>query len=254
MGITDVAEFDRRLAHAYGKLLWHVPEQARTGKLLDIGCGMGAGIVAALKHGACFAVGIDRDLREFGHHFSPQEFAGLCQRHGVSDSRALLLAADVFDIDFEAAGFDCVLMLDAIEHVPDPGRFVSLAYACLKEGGHFLVDTCPLYFSPVGHHLWQWFPEGSDPWAHLRPDFHSRAAAMGIDEWSMARFRELNRVTHDALREAFLKAGFTIADEVRSAPTPERRKAFEHVRASLDLAGIREEWLFEDWILLAGRK
>ena len=50
---------------------------------------------------------------------------------------------------------DCVVLLDVVEHVPDPIRALQNAYECLKTGG-FLFVTVPAYqwlFSQWDEHL-----------------------------------------------------------------------------------------------------
>jgi SAM-dependent methyltransferase len=251
---TDLTKFQSRYEHAYNKILHNVPAHVRSGKFLDIGCGIGNGVVAALKHGASLALGVDRSLSEFGHMFHAEEFPEICRHYGVPADRALLLGADLFDLGFPANSFDYVFMLDSIEHVPNPQRFIQYAAGVLRPGGVFLVDTCPLYYSPLGHHLWKWFPLETDPWAHLRPDFRDRIKELQVDDWSIQRFEELNRVTHNAVRQYFTAAGFEIIEEVRSRQTEQMHALFERVGPSLDLNGIEKDWLFEDWILLVGQK
>jgi 2-polyprenyl-3-methyl-5-hydroxy-6-metoxy-1,4-benzoquinol methylase len=249
---SDLKTFDARFVHAYNKIAAHVPRDLRHGRCLDIGCGIGNGVIAALKHGATVAVGVDRDLGEFQHDVRLDEFGSICGHYGVSAERSLLIEADLFDLRFPQDTFDYVLMLDSIEHVPDPRRFVTYAASCLRPGGVLVVDTCPLYYSPVGHHLFSWFGEETDPWAHLRPDFGARVKGLGIDDWSMQRFEELNRITHDEIRRFFLEAGLEIREEVRSTAKPLTSQLLAQHRGGLDLSGVEEGWLFEDWILLVG--
>jgi 2-polyprenyl-3-methyl-5-hydroxy-6-metoxy-1,4-benzoquinol methylase len=117
---TNLSAFDGRYQHAFNKIQFHIPESLRNGRFLDIGCGMGNAVIAALKHGASLAVGIDRSLEEFGHQFAASEFPFICQNYGVDPEKSLLLQANIFDLGFNGHGFDYVFMLDAIEHVPDP--------------------------------------------------------------------------------------------------------------------------------------
>lgn len=145
------------------------------------------------------------------------------------------------------------MMLDSAEHVPNPGAFFAWAYAALRRGGYFILDACPLYYSPVGSHLWPWCPELTVPWVHLRPDFLERCRIAGVDNWTMERVRELNRATHDDLCQHFVSAGLELMQEHRSQETLERAALLERVRPEINLSGIRREWLFEDWILLTGK-
>jgi len=134
------------------------------------------------------------------------------------DDASLLIEGDIFAVRFAPRAFDCVIMLDSVEHVPDPAAFIGYAHRVLDDGGHFLVDTGPLYYSIVGHHLWGQFPAARYPWVHLWRDFERLIAAKAVDQWSLDRFQALNKVTHDELRDMFAKAGFDIVAEHRSVP------------------------------------
>jgi SAM-dependent methyltransferase len=249
---SDIPKFTERYQHAHNKIQWHIPAELRSGKFLDIGCGTGNGVVAALKHGASIAVGVDRSFREFAHDFDPSEFPSICEHFGVEHSKSLLLEGSIFDFSLEYGAFDYAMMLDSIEHLPDPRSFVNYAYSSLRKGGAFIIDTCPLYYSPGGHHLWHYFPQAELPWAHLRKDFKQRLSA--VDKWSLDRFHELNKVTHDHVIGFFTDAGFEIELEHRSNGNDEMRAALERFRPELVLDGIPENILLEDWILVVGRK
>lgn len=178
-------------------------------KVLDIGCGTGSGVVAALKFGAQLAVGIDRDANEFGYSFFPE----IAAEFGVNVNSALLIEANVFNTTFFDGGFDIVMMYDSIEHVPDPEAFIQYCGKALRPGGMALVSTCPLYYSPVGHHLWQHFPEDTMPWAHLYFDWEKRLADARVPDWGLQRFRELNRVTRSELLTFIHANGLSVVSD-----------------------------------------
>ena len=242
--------FEGRRQHAFNKIEWHVPKNLR-GRFLDIGCGVGNGVVAALQHGFAMAVGIDRNLDEFPTFGLPVD--RMCQEYGLDRNCALLIERDIFKIGIKPGTFECVLMLDTIEHVPDPASFIAYAANCLAPGGVLLVDTCPLYYSPTGAHLFNHFDQKAIPWVHLRHDFEDMVRSRGVDEWTMTRVEELNRVTHTEIRNAFTDAGLIVIQEHRSAPSPETTRMLDENRHLLNLDGIDESLLFEDWILLVGQ-
>ena len=251
---SNVINFRERYQHAYNKIKWHIPDHVKGGKFLDVGCGTGNGVAAAAAHGASMSVGIDRSFREFGHEFCVEEFQLLCEAVGSKTDSALLVEGNIFDIKLPFPGFDYAMMLDSAEHVPDLARILKWTHESLRRGGFFLLDTCPLFYSPVGSHLWHWFPETTDPWAHLKPGFEQRCHESGIDEWSMERYRELNKVTHQEILDTCVNIGFEIVEEHRSTISPEREELFRRYGSDIDLSVIQKEWLFEDWILLVGRK
>jgi SAM-dependent methyltransferase len=246
-------EFEPRRAHAFDKIRWTIPQEARHGRFLDIGCGCGAGVVAALQQGFDIAVGVDRSFAEFPW-FDVREFDPLCGHFGVQAARAMLIEADLFSIALPPRGFDCVFMLDAIEHVPGPKRFVEASAHYVAPGGYLVIDTAPLYYSKVGHHLWVEFPPESHPWAHLRKDWPELLRTRHVTDWSMDRFRELNKVTHDDVRRYVLEAGLEIVDEHRDVANADDLALLEQHRPALDLAGIDEKLLFELWILIVARR
>lgn len=251
---SNIVHFRERQRHAWNKIKWHIPDDVKTGRFVDIGCGIGNGVAAALAHGASMAVGIDRSFSEFQSEFDVADFPILCHEVGASSLQGLLLEGDIFGMTFPGGQFDYAMMLDSAEHVPDPAAFFKWAAAALRPGGYFLMDTCPLYYSPVGAHLWHWFSAQTDPWAHLKPGFRERFFDLRVNQWSIDRFDELNRATHESLRTAFVDAGFEVVEEHRSVETPEMTALFERFGEGIDLGAIKREWLFEDWILLVGRK
>jgi SAM-dependent methyltransferase len=251
---SDLEHFRERYQHAWNKIEWHVPAELKRGRFLDLGCGIGNGVAAAAAHGATLSIGIDRSLGEFGHQVMLEEFPQLCEAVGSPHGSTLLVEGDIFGIGFPPGTFDYALMLDSAEHVPNVGAFFARAFSALRPGGYFIVDTCPLYYSPVGHHLWPWFPENSAPWAHLRPDFPDRCRELGVDSWHMERVAELNRATHDDIRSAFRGAGFEIVQEHRAKPDAAKLALFDRFGPDLNLDGVQWGSLFEDWILLVGRK
>jgi SAM-dependent methyltransferase len=129
---SDTENMRDRVKHAYEKIKWFLPEDVRHGRMLDIGCGTGNGVIAALQHGATFAVGVDRNFAEFGHEYDVREFPDLCIAQGVDPKKALSLEANIFESRFAPQSFDYAMMLDSMEHVPTPERFIKYAYECLR--------------------------------------------------------------------------------------------------------------------------
>lgn len=250
--VRGIEAFKGRFDHAANKIRSHVPAELRTGRFLDVGCGIGNGVAAALSCGASLAVGIDRSFAEFQHNFDLESFPSACKELGLDPTHALLIEADIFSLNLGGGGFDYALMLDSAEHVPDPAKFFQWIYKQLKPGGCFVMDTCPLFYSMQGAHLWHWF--GDEPWAHLKPDFDEKCKERKVDAWSLQRYDELNRCTHDQLRNWFTQTGFTITSERRGTPNEETERLFLQHSDGIDFTKIPKNWLFENWILLVGRK
>jgi len=248
-----MSHFRYRYNHAFGKIRDHIPETLKKGAFLDIGCGIGNGVAAAIAHGAAVAVGIDRSFAEFTDLFNIDDYPAICRQIHVDHAKSVLIECDIFQTSFPSWQFDYCLMLDSIEHVPDPQSFVVWAAKHIRRGGYLLIDACPLYYSPVGHHLWNYFPPETEPWAHLKPNFERRCRSLGVDEWYMQRFFELNRVTHSQIRDIVLANGFSIVNEHRGHESAEFVKLFEEFGKDIDDT-IDRNLLFEDWILLVCEK
>lgn len=245
--------FEDRRNHAWLKIDHCVPKEHRKGRLLDIACGTGNGVIAELQQGYTAAVGIDRSFGEFPW-FKVEDFAAICRVYGVDPAAGLLVEGDLFGVSFPPRSFDCVLLLDAIEHVPEPARFIEKAAGYLAPGGYLIIDTAPLYYSKVGHHLYTYLTGEQYPWAHLRKDFAQLVEAAKIDAWSYDRYLELNKVTQDEVRRSIEAAGLTVTFEHRDVPTDADRNLLESLRPQLELDGIRENTLFEMWMLAVARR
>jgi SAM-dependent methyltransferase len=249
---TIIESFEKRRLHAFNKINTLIPLSHRVGRFLDIGCGTGNGMIAAIQNGYELAVGVDRSFSEF-KWFSFDIYEELVRSYNLDPWRILPVEADIFSLKFPKNSFDCVMMLDSIEHVPNPYEFLKVAAEYVKPGGYFIIDTCPLYFSKVGHHLWNHVPPEL-PWAHLRYDFLALIDEFSIDKWSIDRFEELNKVTHDDIRSAILDFNLSIEKEHRAIASPEDVELLKNVRHELNLINVPEHALFENWIMLLAKK
>ncbi|HKN86187.1 MAG TPA: class I SAM-dependent methyltransferase [Nitrospiraceae bacterium] len=246
--------FASRVQHASNKIVHDVPSDVKRGRFLDIGCGVGNGLVAAVREGFQTAVGIDRDLHEF-EWFKPEMFDALALANGANPDQSILLECDLFQSAFAPRSFDCVFMLDSIEHVPAPDRFIEKAAGYVADNGVLLIDTCPLYYSKAGHHLFNHFDPAEFPWVHLRKDFRDLVASKAVDAWSMDRFEELNKTTIDHILTSIEAHGLQIERLHRPIPSEEDWAVLEKHRENLDLSLIPDiKLLFEDWILLVARR
>jgi ubiquinone/menaquinone biosynthesis C-methylase UbiE len=72
------------------------------------------------------------------------------------DQRLCIMKADALDLRsrFAAGSFDLVFGLSIIEHIPRPDRFLEEVHRVLAPGGLAFFEGCPLWSSPLGHHLW----------------------------------------------------------------------------------------------------
>lgn len=70
----------------------------------------------------------------------------------------------------------------------------------------------------------------------------------------MRGFHDLNRVTHQEVRNAVESAGLEIIHEERGRQTDALTALLDQHRPNLNLIGIDESLLFEEWLLLVARK
>jgi SAM-dependent methyltransferase len=113
------------------------------GNVLDVGCGRGVMLRAAL----------DLGYTAHGVELSEEAAAGV-------DSRAQIrIAADLAEAGYETNSMDAVVLWHVLEHLPQPGRTLAEIRRILKPGGR-LVLAVPNYAS------WQSRWAGAD-WFHL---------------------------------------------------------------------------------------
>jgi len=117
---------------------------ARPGRLLDIACGVGYG-TRFLTDGAeqlTAALGVDLSADAVG--YADERYA---------NDRTGYLACDAMRFE-DAEGFDTIVSIETIEHLPDPEGFVERLVGLLRPGGH-LIGSVPITPSVDAnpHHL-----------------------------------------------------------------------------------------------------
>jgi 2-polyprenyl-3-methyl-5-hydroxy-6-metoxy-1,4-benzoquinol methylase len=97
----------------------------RTGRLLDVGFGAGALLEAAEELGwECWGTELDPKALEQG------------RRHGWK-----VTAGELLDLRLPAGEFDVLCMVELIEHVREPSKYLARAHELLREGGLLYVTT-----------------------------------------------------------------------------------------------------------------
>lgn len=112
--------------------------EARPGRFLDLACGAGYGtrLLAERRADATELVGVDLDT-------SAVTYAR--QRYGSGEPRLRYEAADALQFS-DAIGFDTIVSLETIEHLPSaPAEFVARLRQLLRPGGLVIasVPTTP---------------------------------------------------------------------------------------------------------------
>lgn len=92
------------------------------GAVCDVGCSTGEFLEFAGWAGAAHGMEISRHARE------------IAESKGIDFSR---------NIATEREYFDCVILRGVLQHLPDPGRTLQLAYRALKPGGSLAILATP---------------------------------------------------------------------------------------------------------------
>jgi len=123
----------------------------RGGRLLDIACGVGYGtrLITDRNPGVRQAIGVD---------VSPSTIAYGVEHYG--NRRTEYLVADAMRFRDET-GFDSIVSLETIEHLPDPAAFVAHLVSLLRPGGVFVASVPTTPSVDVNPHHLRDFTEAS---------------------------------------------------------------------------------------------
>lgn len=135
--------------------------------MVDIGCGGGI-LSESLDQMGASVIGLDRSERIIGAAKAHQLESGSNVDYRVQSAEKL--AAE------KPAGFDVVLAMEVLEHVPDVGLFIAECSALLKPGGLFFFATLNRTLKAwttaiVGaEYILRWLPRGTHTYGKfIRP-------------------------------------------------------------------------------------
>jgi SAM-dependent methyltransferase len=121
-------EFALDAAVSREDLLLHLPsawdESVFSGRVLDVGCGMGRYTALAADHGA-EVVGID--------------LSGAVEKAAELWPHCSFVQGDIMAPPFTPRSFDLVYSFGVLHHLPDPIRGLCRCYELVKPGGRLLV-------------------------------------------------------------------------------------------------------------------
>ena len=118
-------------------------------RYLDMGCGSGELTLELARRGATDVIGVDF-LPRFVRRAEQNAAAA-----GLQD-RVRFVCADLHQWQAPHA-FDVVTSFDALEHIDDPGRFLARMGDFLAPGGVAVLSFGPLFHSPFGDHMKDFF-------------------------------------------------------------------------------------------------
>ncbi len=104
------------------------PVPADIGRLLDVGCGCGAGTDAAKL--------LRPDAEVIGVNISERQLRDC--RDGAPECRFALM--DALSLGFGAGAFDCVISIEAAFHFRSRRAFLAEAFRVLRPGGHLVLS------------------------------------------------------------------------------------------------------------------
>jgi 2-polyprenyl-3-methyl-5-hydroxy-6-metoxy-1,4-benzoquinol methylase len=119
-------------------------QHARPGRLLDVACGVGYGTRFLTDRAEQLTAALGVELCEDAVAYANDRYA---------NDRTGFLACDAMQFE-DAEGFDTIVSIETIEHLPDPEGFVERLVGLLRPGGH-LVGSVPITPSVDAnpHHL-----------------------------------------------------------------------------------------------------
>jgi SAM-dependent methyltransferase len=141
------------------------------GRVLDLACGVGYGTKLLAERSGNPVVGAD--LSADAIDYARSRYAGPGVEFRVADAMRFA----------DAAGFDAVVSLETVEHLPDPNGFLAHAVSLLRPGGVFVASVPTTPSSDVNpHHLHDFSERG----------FRAAGAALGLVE--VDSLRQVQRV------------------------------------------------------------
>ena len=108
---------------------WWAAQAVAGQRVLDAGCGAGAGAGILSRAGASEVVGVD---------IAPEAISTAMERYG---SVASFMLGDLTALPFDSESFDVVVSFETIQHVADPGRALEELRRVLRPEGILLVST-----------------------------------------------------------------------------------------------------------------
>jgi len=116
---------------------------------LDLGCGSGELTLAFARRGVRRITGVD---------FLPRniERARACAAGAGAGEGVRFVCSDAYRWSPEER-YDVVLSFDALEHIDAPGAFLRKMAEFVAPGGVAVLAFGPLFHSPFGDHMWDFF-------------------------------------------------------------------------------------------------
>lgn len=136
---------------AYLNSMFRFVPQLKGKRILEVGCSDGLACDLLLSEDPEKIIGIDT-----------MKITGC----GYGDPKIEYFKMDAHNLLFEDKKFDLCYSIATLEHCRDPLVVLKEMKKVTKRGGFCYVQAGPLYYSPFGHHMFEYFK--NYPWIHLR--------------------------------------------------------------------------------------
>jgi SAM-dependent methyltransferase len=133
----------------------------RPGRVLDLACGVGYGTKLLRERSGNPVTGVD--LSREAIEYARSRYAGAGIEFQLADAMRFT----------DARGFDSIVSLETVEHLPDPAGFLARVVALLRPGGSFVASVPTTPSSDVNPHHLHDFTERS---------FRAAVAVHGLEE------------------------------------------------------------------------
>jgi 2-polyprenyl-3-methyl-5-hydroxy-6-metoxy-1,4-benzoquinol methylase len=143
----DIQRAIRRIQKLAERLKGRLPIEGMT--YLDVGCGSGDMTLGFARLGARHVTGVDFVARAISVAKTNAERLGLADR-------VEFVECDIHEW-VPPRRFDVVLSHEAMEHIHDPQSFLRRLAYFVAQNGVAVLAFGPLFYSPVGDHMWGFF-------------------------------------------------------------------------------------------------
>jgi SAM-dependent methyltransferase len=148
VSVESIEEAMSKFRKLFDRFEGHLPVDPRL-RYLDMGCGTGGLTLAFVTLGVKRITAVDflpRNIEAARAH---------AERTGA-DIGVQFICRDLRAWDPEVK-YDVLLSFDALEHIEDPGVFLRKMTDFIAPGGRAVLAFGPLFHSPVGDHMWDFF-------------------------------------------------------------------------------------------------
>jgi len=132
------SEIHRRLSHETHRIRFF-RRAKRSGRILDIGCGMGYFLAAC---------------RDWGYDVEGMDISADSATYVRDHLKIPVAIGTLEEIDYPSASFDIITMWHFLEHARDPRVYLQKTQKWLKPGGLLVVDV-PNYTATDARYAWQ---------------------------------------------------------------------------------------------------